>query len=138
MAKTIESNKTQINSPPLDIFKFVGNFNNFGDLMPEQVENFKSTEDTCHFDIKGLASLGMRITERIPYNRIEIVGDGKIPFDFSISCFINQISSNSSEVQLVAKANLNPFLGMVALGPLTNFVNLLMEKLKVLMEGPKA
>jgi hypothetical protein len=135
MPKTIESEKTLINKPAGDIYNFVSNFNNFGLLMPEQVENFQSTEDTCSFDIKGLVTLGMRIVGRFPFDRIEIAGDGKIPFNFTISCFINQLSVAASEIQMVAKADINPFVGMVAIGPLTNFINLLVEKLKMVMES---
>ena len=34
--------------------------------MPEQVENFVTDGPTCHFDIKGMASMGLSLTAKIP------------------------------------------------------------------------
>jgi len=55
----IESEMQTINSSIETVFNFLSNFNNFEKLMPEQIINWKSTEDTCSFTIKGMTDLSM-------------------------------------------------------------------------------
>ena len=65
-------------------FTVFSNLDNLEKLMPEQVVNWKSTQDTCSFTIKGMTELSMKIAEKIPYSKIIIVPDGKSTFDFSL------------------------------------------------------
>ena len=104
--------------------------------MPEQVVNWQATADDCSFEIRGLAALGMKIIERLPMNRIVMKGEGKIPFDFTLSCNLNALTGSATEIRLVIDADMNPFIGMMAAAPLQNFVNMLVIKLKEVMENP--
>lgn len=97
--------------------------------MPEQVTNWKSTSDECSFTINGMATLGMKLTEKTPNSLVKAVKHGQAPFDFTLSCHIDD-KGESSEVQLVFDADLNPMLKMMAERPLTNFLNLLVDRLK--------
>jgi carbon monoxide dehydrogenase subunit G len=134
MAKKIESGITTINRPDSLVFDFLQDFNNFSHLMPEQVINWQATADTCSFEIKGLATLGMRIIEKVPNSQIHMKGEGKIPFEFFLKSFINPVNEGASNVQLVIEAEMNPFIWVMAEKPLTNFVNMLVVKLKEVME----
>ena len=129
----IESDKTIIEKSDEEIFRFLSNFNNFQKIMPEQVTNWQSTEDECTFTIAGMATLGMKITEKNPNNLIKVTKNGSAPFDFTLECLIKKKSEKDSEVQLAFNADLNPMLKMMAVKPLTNFLNLLVNKLK---DGP--
>lgn len=126
----IESDKTEIKKPAAEVYNFLSNFNNFQKLMPEQVTNWQSTEDTCTFTIAGMATLGMKIVEKTPNSIIKVARDGKAPFDFTLECLMKEKGNNESEVQLAFDADLNPMLKMMAEKPLTNFLNLLVTKLK--------
>ncbi len=125
----IESDKKIIDRSAESIFSFLGNFNNFQKLMPEQVTNWQSTEEECSFTIAGMASLGMKITEKIPHSLIKVSRNGKAPFDFTLDCNIHSIDGNKSEVTLAFDADLNPMMKMMAVKPLQNFLNLLLNKL---------
>ena len=126
----IESDKTSINKSTEEIFNFLSDFNNFQKLMPEQVTNWQSTADECSFTISGMASLGMKITEKKPNDYIKVIRNGNAPFDFTLECLLKEKSAAESEVQLAFDADLNPVLKMMAVKPLTNFLNLLVQKLK--------
>jgi carbon monoxide dehydrogenase subunit G len=126
----IESDKTEIKKSAEEVYKFLSNFNNFQKLMPEQVTNWQSTEDTCSFTIAGMATLGMKIVEKKPNTLVKVSRDGKAPFDFTLECLLKEKNPNESEVQLAFDADLNPMMKMMAVKPLTNFLNLLVEKLK--------
>ena len=134
MGKKIESEITTINRPVGDIYNFLNDFNNFSHLMPEQVVNWQATSDTCSFEIKGLASLEMRIIDRVPESKIIMKGEGKIPFDFFLNSNLSPVTESSGKVQLVIEAEMNPFISMMAEKPLGNFINLLVVKLKEVME----
>jgi hypothetical protein len=126
----IESDKTPVNKSAAEIFNFLSNFNNFQKLMPEQVTNWQSTENECSFTIAGMATLGMKITEKRPNDFIRVEKNGSAPFDFTLECIIKEKDSSDCEVQLAFNADLNPMLKMMAVKPLTNFLNILTGKLK--------
>jgi hypothetical protein len=119
---------------PLKFFSFLSDFNNFESLMPEQVVDWESTPDECSFKIQGMATLGMKIIEKNPNSLIKITSHGKVPFTFFLTCMIAD-EGNNSKVQLAFDAELNPMMKMMAVKPLTNFLNLLAGKLSQIMSS---
>ena len=97
--------------------------------MPEQVVDWKSTVDECTFTIKGMATLGMKIVEKTPNSLIKVVKNGSAPFDFTLSCMIDDLQDQCA-VQLAFDADLNMMMKMLASKPLTSFLNILVNKLK--------
>ena len=99
-------------------------------MMPPQVTDWKSSPDECTFVINGMASLGMKITERKPHELITIVSHGgKIPFTFTL---LAKITPNGPHCkgQLIFESDMNPMMKMMVQKPLTNFFNLLSSKMK--------
>ncbi len=127
----IDSDKVTVEKSAKEIFDFLSNFNNFQKLMPEQVTNWESTEEECSFTIAGMASLGMKIQDKTPNSLIRVARHGKAPFDFFLNCAIEENGKNC-DVQLSFDADLNPMLKMMAVKPLGNFLNLLVNRLKEL------
>ncbi len=134
--KQIESDKVVINKSKELIYNFLSNFNNFGKLMPEQIINWQSTDENCSFTIKGLTDLSMKIKEKSPFNQIIIESDGKVPFTFELKWFFKEVEINKTETQLIFLADLNAMMSMMVSKPLQNFVNILIAKLKELIESP--
>jgi len=134
MSRRIESQKIIINCLPEKIYNFLGNFDNFTALLPEQVANWQSTGDSCSFEVKGLATVGLRITGKSPFTNINMIGEGKLPFGFTLDTFIQEMSPLQCQVQLVINASMNPFIAMMAEKPLHNFIDMLLPKLKEEME----
>jgi carbon monoxide dehydrogenase subunit G len=130
----IKSDVVSINKSAEHIFNFLSNFDNFGKLMPEQVVNWKSTPNSCSFTIKGMADLALKTTEKTEFSKIVWASDGKAPFDFTLSSLLMNQNENQTQAQIVIHADLSPMLKMMALRPLTNFTNLLVNKLKEVIE----
>jgi carbon monoxide dehydrogenase subunit G len=128
----LESDTVTINKSAEEIYNFLSDFNNFGHLMPEQVTDWQSTSDECSFTIKGMASLGMKIIEKTPASFIKIARNGKAPFDFYLLVNITDKGAQST-VQLLFDADLSPMMKMMASKPLTNFLNLLVNRLKTVV-----
>ncbi len=134
MSRRIETQKAIINCHPQKVYDFLTNFDNFERLLPDQVENWQSTADSCSFEVKGLATIGLRITEKTPFTKINMIGEGKLPFGFSLETAIVEVIPQKCQVQLAILADMNPFIAMMAEKPLQNFVDLILPKLKEEME----
>ena len=124
----IESEEKIVNQSQQDAFQFLSDFRNFEHLMPPQVVDWQATEDECSFTIQGMATLGMKVEDKIPYSEINIAKSGKAPFDFNLHCYIDEVDETKSKIKLILDADLNPFLKMMAVTPLKNFLNMLVEK----------
>ncbi|MFI5164635.1 MAG: SRPBCC family protein [Bacteroidia bacterium] len=126
----IESDKSEVNKPAAEVFSFLTNFNNFQKLMPPQVVDWQSTENDCSFKISGLATIGMKIVEKIPNSLIKISSNGKVPFEFTLNVNLTETSPTQTTGQLIFEADLNPMMKMMVEKPLRNFFNILAAKLK--------
>ncbi|MFN0189833.1 MAG: SRPBCC family protein [Bacteroidia bacterium] len=124
----IESEKVIVNQKAEEIYNFLGDFNNIGNLMPEQVEGFTVTGETCKFTIKGMATLGLKYESKTPFTEVVMAKHEKAPFDLKLICKMADCNDGTSELQLFFDADLNPFLKMMAEKPLANFLNLLVRK----------
>jgi len=131
---TIESNKENIKAKAEDIYNFLGNMNNFTALMPPQIENWQATEDSCSFRVNGMADIGLKIIEKISFNKIVISSDGNTPVSFTMLMHIDAIADDESMFQIVFLSDMNSFMAMMVSKPLSNFVNILAQKLKEYFE----
>ncbi len=126
----IESDIVQIDNSAATIFDYLSNFNNFQKLMPEQVTNWQSTPDECTFTINGMATIGMKILEKTPFTKITIGSNGKVPFEFKLFVLLTEKEATACSGQLLFESDLNPMLKMMVVKPLTNFFNMLAQRMK--------
>ncbi|MEP7262958.1 MAG: hypothetical protein ABI772_00595 [Bacteroidota bacterium] len=130
----LESNKVLISKKPESVFEFLSDFNNIGLLMPDQVEGYTTDGETSSFTIKGMAKLGLTYESKTAFSEVVMKSFGKVPFDFKLICSIEKATDTSTDLILFLDAELNPFLKMMAEKPLTNFLNLLVNKYKEISE----
>lgn len=136
MSTILKSHKVNISKNQEPLYNFLADFNNFEKLLPaDKVENWKCSGDECSFSIKGLASLGMKYAEKVPFSKISITSAGKVPFDFKLNVLLQKISENETEAEIQMDAELNMMMRMMAEKPLTNFLNILVDKYKELAES---
>jgi hypothetical protein len=121
------SSQTQANkSTSKDLFEFMGNFNHFKHLLPEEkIEDFECTDSQCSFQIKGLTKLTIKIKEKTPIQKITFQTEGLAKFIFTLH--IHFLSENQSKVEL--EGDMNPFIKVMAEKPLTELVNTMATKL---------
>lgn len=127
---SIESKKTNINSNCEAVYNFLSNFNNFRNLVPDQISNWESSENYCSFTISSLSDFKLRIVEKIPFSKIMIISDTEIPFSFNIICFLEDAADKAKcTAKIAVNAELSPMLSMFATKPLQTFVDTLALKL---------
>lgn len=134
----IKSEKTLINCSIEKIYNFLSDFNNFKNLMPEQVQDWKSTEDSCSFEISGMGHLALKMTEKVPFTKIKIVPEAgtKIPFTFELICLLTKIQENETESEFVFEHEMPVMISLMAARPLQNLVDIFGKKLKEYCEKP--
>jgi carbon monoxide dehydrogenase subunit G len=126
----IETDKVSINKSAQEIFNFLENMNNFEQLLQnDKIEKVKTTDDTCEFTIKGMATIGLKTVNKISPEKISIESFGKVPFNFNMDIHIKPINDNSCEAYLTFDGKINPFMKMMVEKPMTNFLNMLAHKL---------
>ena len=117
-----------INAKPEEVFTFLSDMNNMQKLMPEQVINWTSDVESCQFMIKGMAELGMKITNKTASSSIMMSSHGKVPFPFTLEVLIQPASENS-EAKIQFDGEVNAFLRMMVEKPLSNFFGMLLDGL---------
>lgn len=71
----IESKKTTINAPAEKVYAFVSDFNNFGKMLPPQVESWQTDGEKCSFKVSGFMQITLAMTEKIPCSRVVVAPD---------------------------------------------------------------
>ncbi len=130
MATFLSEEKT-INHPAGKLFDFLTNLDNFKELLPDQVKNWQSDTTWCTFDIEGTASLGFEIKEK-DSEVIKYKEYGKSPFPFVLLVKMKWLSDSETNVGMEFEASLNPMMKMMIQKPITNLLNLMVDKLNEL------
>lgn len=111
------------------LFDFMGDFNNFKHLLPDdKIENFECTNEQCSFGIKGLMPLTIKIKDKNPKSQITFETSGLAKFVFTLH--IHLLPNQTTNVQL--EGDMNPFIKTMAEKPLLNLINTMATKLAAL------
>ena len=119
-----DTHSTQSNTDHL--FDFMGDFNNFKHLLPDdKIENFECTSNQCSFGIKGLMPLTIKIKDKQNKSRITFETSGLAKFIFTLH--IHLLEGQKNNVQL--EGDMNPFIRVMAEKPLGDLINTMASKL---------
>ena len=114
---TLFESKVNINRPIDEVYRFLADMNNHQQLMPENIQAWSSTVDEARFNIQNMASLAIKIENRIINSEIKITPFEKPPFDLELKWVLNSVD-NATEVTFSIIADLNMMMKMLASGPL--------------------
>ncbi len=128
----LEGTKVIINKTAAELYLFLNDFNNYKELMPEQITNWSATQSSCAFTIQGMASVELAFGKNTPNTSIELLPQGKTPFSFSLHVNLTEIGEQT-EAGVVLDADLNPMLAMMAKRPMENLVNVMGQNLKSIL-----
>ncbi|MBS3807316.1 MAG: SRPBCC family protein [Bacteroidales bacterium] len=112
------------------IYAFVSDFNNLDELVPpDKIQNWKSSADSCHFDVTGIGSLGMQITEKEPYKLVKVQTYQSSPMGVTLWIQIKQVNPGDSRIRLTAQANMNPLMKGLVSKHLQQGIDAMVDKL---------
>lgn len=126
----IKSNREAIAATPEAVFGLLADYRNFNELLPEQVTNWKVSGDICSFTIKGMADISLKISQKQPFSLVIYSSLNQTPFPFELVFNIEKNDTRSA-VTCEFRGELSTMLQMLAKSPLQNFVNMVVERLKV-------
>ena len=139
MSTSITSQKEIINAPSKDVFDFLCDFNNIKELLPQdKISEWNSTVDSCSFKIQGAAVIPLNKDSVEPTSKINIVSGEKAPFPFTLVLHINQVddsNDNTCQGYIQFEGEINAFLKMMVVKPLTNLFDYMSHKLQKKFEG---
>ncbi len=127
----ITTDPVDVQASQKNVFEFLSDFNNFEQLMPEQITNWKSDSEQGSFTIQGMADITLKISNKVPNSRIEILPVGKTPIQFSLILLLepNELNEQHTTSIIEIDANLNPMMAMMAKKPLENLVKVIGKQL---------
>jgi carbon monoxide dehydrogenase subunit G len=126
-----ESRTGRPQATPEEVFAFVTDLRNFRQFVPKNsVNSLVIDKETCSFVITAIGSANIRLSAKDPFSKVEYTGNALQDNEFSLILKINKSDSGSSEVKIFLDAELNPFLRMMASGPIRNFLETVIDEME--------
>ena len=127
-AMNIQGNKVTTKKSAKEIYTFFTELSNFKHLMPENIEKFEVDGDSFIFGLKGMPEIRLVLKEKREYSNITLgAASSKLPF--TLAANIEEVSENSSSVQLQFNGEFNAMMAMMIKAPLTKFVTTLTDNI---------
>lgn len=127
----IEGTKVTTQKSAKEVYTFFTELLNFENLMPKNIEKFEVDGDSFVFGLKGMPEIRLVLKEKIEYSRI-VLGAASSKLPFTLAANIEEVSENSSTVQLQFDGDFNPMMTMMIKKPLTKFVDTLTDNIALL------
>ena len=125
-----KSPEVRVNLSTEALYNKLSNLNNLRSILPPEISEFQSQEDSCSFKMGGMPTISLVIAKKIPFSIISLVAkENQVPF--TLDCIINEDGENCKAV-LEINAELNMMMKMMLEKPLTNFLNVASEGMKKL------
>jgi carbon monoxide dehydrogenase subunit G len=125
---TFES-KIAINRPVSDVYQFLADFNNHGQLMPDNVQHWSASFNEASFMVQNTIKLSLQITERIENQAINITAIDTPPFPIKLNWLL-EANGESTDVTYTIDAELNMMMKMMVSGPLQKLADHEAQSLK--------
>jgi carbon monoxide dehydrogenase subunit G len=126
-----ESRTGKLNASAESVFNFVTDIRNFSRFVPDgKISNLKLERDECSFKINMLGTVNFSITEKIMYSKVLFSGEALQTNKFSLELKIESSGDSSSGVQVSLKAEMNPFLKVIANDPIRQFLETLITEME--------
>lgn len=126
-----KSKKAVVSKAPYELYMAFVDMRNFIQFLPEEKKaDVTADYDSIHASVQGF-SIGVRVTDRVPYSRIAFADDGA-PFKFELQMHFNPAADPyKTDFQIELDADLNfmmkTLLGSKIQGALDKVVDSLVD-----------
>jgi carbon monoxide dehydrogenase subunit G len=114
---SIFESKVLVNKPITQVYKFLADMNNHGQLMPDNITGWTSTADVASFEIVNITKLSLKIDHRITDREIKITPAEKPPFNMELTWALAE-AGERTQATFTINADLSMLMKMMASGPL--------------------
>jgi len=127
----LESRKVTVSKSSKELFTSLVLMSSYKGLMPDSIQKFEIHDESFVFALKGMPEIRLVLKEKIPNSKI-ILGAASSKMPFTLSLTIEELSTDSSEVQLLFQGEFNPMVSMMVKKPLTKFIETLADNIEKL------
>ena len=124
----LESPKVTVQKSKEEIFNFLSKAENFKDIMPENIDKFEASDDSFLFALKGMPEIRLNLLEQKSNNKV-VLSSASDKFPFTLTADIEDVSDDSSDVQLFFDGKFNAMMAMMVKGPLQKFIDTLIKNI---------
>lgn len=128
----LNTKKVTVQKSASALCDYLSDVKNFEGLMPENISKFEVIRDNAFvFALKGMPEIALELKEVEKPNKI-VLGAISDKLPFTLIGNIEEISEESSSVELLFEGEFNAMMAMMIKGPITKFIDTLssnMEKL---------
>ncbi len=124
----LESPKVTVQKSKEEIFNFLSKAENFKDIMPENIDKFEASDDSFLFALKGMPEIRLNLLEQESNNKV-VLSSASDKFPFTLTADIEDVSDDSSDVQLFFDGKFNAMMAMMVKGPLQKFIDTLVKNI---------
>ena len=128
----IKSKKVTVQKEAAALCAFLSDVKNFEQLMPENISKFEVIRDDAFvFALKGMPDIALEVKEVVSPNKVVLgaISD-KIPFQ--LEGVISELTNDTSEAELIFTGDFNPMMAMMVKGPITKFLETLVQNMSTL------
>lgn len=135
MAVDIKSKKAVVSKAPYELYMVFADMRNFIQFLPEdKKEGVEADYDWIHASVQGF-NVGIKVTSRIPYSRIEFSDDGA-PFQFGMTLRFDPSSDPyKTDFQIEVSAELNFMMKTLLGGKIKEALDKVVDALVAMSEG---
>lgn len=119
-----------------ELFMSFTDLSNFGKMVPEGAKaDIKADYDTLSATIQGF-TIGVKVTERHPYDRI-VIEDNGAPFKFSVTLHFDEAEAGKTDFSLEVEADLNLMMKAMLGRKIQDGIDKVVDGLVAVSEGKK-
>jgi carbon monoxide dehydrogenase subunit G len=128
---TFESRTGRISCSAAKAFDFLTDLRNFIRFIPANaIRDLVIDADSCSFQADMLGIVEIRISKKVLTEKVVYTGTMPHVKDFSMSADIRDNPAGDSEIKLFIRAELNPFLKMMAAEPVKRVLGTIIDEME--------
>ncbi|WP_026450606.1 hypothetical protein [Aequorivita capsosiphonis] len=126
----LNSKKVTVQKSASDLCDYLTDVKNFEGLMPENISKFEVIRENAFvFALKGMPEIALEVKEVEKPNKI-VLGAISDKLPFTLTGNIEDVSENTSNVQLFFDGQFNSMMAMMIKGPISKFIETLASNLE--------
>lgn len=135
MGVQIKSKRAVVSKAPYELYMVFTDMSNFVRFLPEERKaDVTADYDSLHATVQGF-NIGVRISSRTPYSRIDFADDGA-PFKFALSMHFDPASDPyKTDYQICLDADLNFMMKTLLGSKLQDALDKVVDAIAAMSEG---
>ncbi len=126
----LNTNKVTVQKSAAQLCDFLADVKNFEGLMPDNISKFEVIRDNAFvFALKGMPEIALEVKEVKNPNKI-VLGAISDKLPFTLTGNIEEVTEETSTVELLFEGEFNAMMAMMIKGPITKFIETLSSNLE--------